>query len=58
MSPLVREPLAIAVPGALQRVLDSHEVFSRAFLVGGCVRDALLLGRPSTDFDVEVYGTD
>ena len=27
----------------------------RAFLVGGCVRDALL-GRPCHDFDVEVYG--
>lgn len=57
MSSLVRKPLAIAVPSALQRVLDSHEVFSRALLVGGCVRDALL-GRASTDFDVEVYGTD
>ena len=27
----------------------------RAWLVGGCVRDALL-GRPCHDFDVEVYG--
>ncbi|MBI5171004.1 MAG: polynucleotide adenylyltransferase [Candidatus Eisenbacteria bacterium] len=57
MSPLVRKPLTIAVPPALQRVLDSHEVFSRALLVGGCVRDELL-GRAGKDFDVEVYGTD
>ena len=27
----------------------------RAWLVGGCVRDALL-GRPCHDFDLEVYG--
>ncbi len=57
MSPLVREPLALPVPGSLQRVLDSHAVFARAFLVGGCVRDALL-GRSPKDFDVEVFGTD
>ena len=57
MSPLVRKPLAIAVPSALQGVLDSHPVFERALLVGGCVRDELL-GRAGKDFDVEVYGTD
>lgn len=57
MLPLVRKPLAIAIPPSLQRVLDSHEVFARAFLVGGCVRDELL-GRAGKDFDVEVYGTD
>ena len=27
----------------------------QAFLVGGCVRDALL-GQPSEDLDMEVYG--
>lgn len=31
------------------------EVGGRAFFVGGCVRDSLL-GLPSKDFDVEVYG--
>ncbi len=31
------------------------EIGGRAFLVGGCVRDALL-GHPGKDFDVEIYG--
>ena len=30
---------------------------SRAYLVGGCVRDALL-NLPSTDYDIEVYDLD
>ena len=31
------------------------EIGGRAFLVGGCVRDALL-GHPGKDYDVEIYG--
>lgn len=54
--PLVRESLTIALPPLLQRVLESDGIFARAFLVGGCVRDALL-GLQPADFDVEVYGT-
>ena len=32
-----------------------RSIGGRAWLVGGCVRDALL-GRPCHDFDLEVYG--
>jgi tRNA nucleotidyltransferase (CCA-adding enzyme) len=32
-----------------------REAGGRALLVGGCVRDCAL-GRPATDFDIEVYG--
>ncbi|MFN8587590.1 MAG: polynucleotide adenylyltransferase [Candidatus Eisenbacteria bacterium] len=53
----VREPLEITLPPLLRRVFESNPLFERAFLVGGCVRDALR-GVPPKDFDVEVYGTD
>ena len=43
------------VPVALRRVLLETPELARAYLVGGCVRDAWL-GRPVKDFDVEVYG--
>lgn len=36
----------------LQKLLSPHT--KRAYLVGGCVRDALL-GKKSSDFDVELY---
>ena len=54
---LVREPLSLSLPDALRRVLDGDPLFARAFLVGGCVRDALL-GIAPKDFDLEVYGAD
>lgn len=44
------------LPPALARVLAGTPALRRAYLVGGCVRDALL-GRPLKDFDVEVFGT-
>ncbi|MFN0068957.1 MAG: 2-amino-4-hydroxy-6-hydroxymethyldihydropteridine diphosphokinase [Limisphaerales bacterium] len=44
------------LPPLLARVLAETPALRRAFLVGGCVRDALL-GRPLKDFDVEVFGT-
>ena len=44
------------IPPELQRILSQTRVLQRAFLVGGCVRDALL-GRPhGRDFDIEVFG--
>ena len=45
------------VPASLLEVLRGTPELSRAYLVGGCVRDALL-GRPVKDFDVEVHGVD
>lgn len=43
------------LPSALQRLLSEVPALKRAYLVGGCVRDALL-GIPNKDFDLEVYG--
>jgi tRNA nucleotidyltransferase (CCA-adding enzyme) len=50
-----QQPLAITLPPPLRDVLASGPVFASAFLVGGCVRDALL-GAAGGDFDVEVHG--
>ncbi|MBX3731006.1 MAG: polynucleotide adenylyltransferase [Verrucomicrobiae bacterium] len=44
-------------PPPLQRVLAGTPEFAEACLVGGCVRDRLL-GIPSKDFDIEVFGLD
>jgi tRNA nucleotidyltransferase (CCA-adding enzyme) len=45
-----------AVPGLVRRVLAAcRAVGGEAFLVGGCVRDALL-GVPVKDWDIEVFG--
>ena len=43
------------IPGELRRILAREPALERAFLVGGCVRDALL-GIPCKDWDIEVYG--
>jgi len=43
------------LPAELVRLLQQVPELSRAFLVGGCVRDALL-GITHKDFDLEVYG--
>ncbi|MCO5052189.1 MAG: HD domain-containing protein [Verrucomicrobiae bacterium] len=45
------------LPADLRQLLQTTPELSRAYLVGGCVRDAWL-GRPQTDFDLEVYGVD
>lgn len=45
------------LPPELRQLLETTPELARAFLVGGCVRDALL-GRPQKDFDLEVYGVD
>lgn len=51
-------PLEIALPLGLRRALGAiREAGGRPYLVGGAVRDALL-GRPFSDFDVEVFGLD
>lgn len=44
------------LPAELARVLAETPALSRAYLVGGCVRDCLL-GIPVKDYDVEVFGT-
>lgn len=44
------------LPEELARLLRAVPALSRAYLVGGCVRDALL-GIAHQDFDLEVYGT-
>ncbi|KAF0170474.1 MAG: tRNA nucleotidyltransferase (CCA-adding enzyme) [Limisphaerales bacterium] len=43
------------MPAELARLLAETPELARAFLVGGCVRDALL-GLAVKDFDVEVFG--
>ncbi len=45
----------MVVPPELQPILSQTPELERAFLVGGCVRDALL-GIPHKDFDIEVFG--
>jgi tRNA nucleotidyltransferase (CCA-adding enzyme) len=45
------------LPPRLRDVLDRTPGLAGAYLVGGCVRDALL-GRTVKDFDIEVFGTD
>ncbi len=47
--------MSVTVPAELARLLAEVPELSRAFLVGGCVRDALL-GLAVKDFDVEVFG--
>ncbi|HWD19373.1 MAG TPA: polynucleotide adenylyltransferase [Verrucomicrobiae bacterium] len=44
------------IPAELDRILRETPVLRRSFLVGGCVRDALLARPPGPDFDVEVFG--
>ena len=44
-----------ALPARLRHILASTPELRRAYLVGGCVRDALL-GIPVKDHDVEVFG--
>jgi tRNA nucleotidyltransferase (CCA-adding enzyme) len=45
------------IPSELAAVLAQTPELQQAYLVGGCVRDALL-DEPSKDFDVEVFGVD
>lgn len=45
------------LPPELARILANTPELRQAYLVGGCVRDALL-GLPCKDFDVEVFGVD
>jgi tRNA nucleotidyltransferase (CCA-adding enzyme) len=46
------------MPRELERILRETPELKRAFLVGGCVRDALLGLPVGKDFDVEVFGAD
>ena len=43
------------MPPELERMLRTMPELSRAYLVGGCVRD-WLLGLPVKDYDIEVFG--
>ena len=45
------------LPPFLDRIIRTTPELARTYLVGGCVRDALL-GRPIKDFDLEVFGVD
>jgi len=47
--------MPVTPPPELQRLLAETPQLAQAYLVGGCVRDALL-GLPVKDFDVEVFG--
>lgn len=47
----------MTLPNELLHLLREVPALSRAYLVGGCVRDALL-GLVQKDFDLEVYGVD
>lgn len=49
--------MTLVIPTDLAVILARTPELRQAFLVGGCVRDALL-GQPSKDFDVEVFGVD
>src|SRR5688572_10151929 len=46
----------VNVPDELARILRGTPELREAYLVGGCVRDALLR-LPQKDFDIEVFGT-
>jgi len=46
----------LILPDGLREILQKTPELQRAYLVGGCVRDALL-GVPVLDYDIEVYGT-
>ncbi len=47
--------MQIDLPEPLLRLLRTEPVLGRAYLVGGCVRDALL-GSELKDIDIEVFG--
>src|SRR5688572_2232824 len=46
----------VDVPEELARILRETPELRESYLVGGCVRDAVL-GLPQKDFDVEVFKT-
>lgn len=50
-------PFSLPLPASLERVLRRTPALRQSYLVGGCVRDALL-GLPVKDYDVEVFGVD
>ena len=47
--------MSIAIPEELLKILRDTPSLAQAYLVGGCVRDALV-GIPNHDFDIEVFG--
>src|SRR5215475_10925858 len=51
----MNEHLTQLAPAELKEILAGTPALSQAYLVGGCVRDALL-GQPGKDIDIEVFG--
>ncbi len=49
--------MIVRPPEPLRALLEASPRLRHVYLVGGCVRDALL-GLPQTDFDLEVFGLD
>ena len=49
--------MTILLPEQLKRILSATPSLRHSYLVGGCVRDAVL-GLPQKDYDVEVHGVD
>ena len=47
--------MSVAIPEELRKILRNTPALAQAYLVGGCVRDALA-GHPNHDFDIEVFG--
>jgi len=47
----------IRLPEPLETILRDSPELEQAYLVGGCIRDALM-GIPQKDFDIEVFGVD
>jgi tRNA nucleotidyltransferase (CCA-adding enzyme) len=47
--------LMLGIPDDLATILRETPELTKAYLVGGCVRDALL-GLPQKDFDIEAFG--
>lgn len=55
---MINRPVAIPFDSLLESISQKiHTQHGRAILVGGAVRDAIL-GIPTKDFDIEVYGVD
>ena len=49
--------MPVLIPDSLEKILAQTAELKQSYLVGGCVRDALL-EIPNKDFDLEVFGVD
>ena len=55
METITKPQLSAAIPAPLNRILQDEPCLTRAYLVGGFVRDGLL-NQASKDIDIEVFG--